>query len=737
MVLSSLRQEVASGLDEASCSTTYGNPYYEETSPLQPCATDLNLHKFVSTHSNNMNETPALGPAFRSHVLPPSRRGGRVQKRKPIPKDKQISRKEPSMIVGKTEICIRCKKSKLKCSGGIPCDKCKEVVRGRIWKMPCIHADFLHVIMEESIHPYVFAYEHGKIRNVRGYMEWRMLRCREISLFNLVNRALCNLESNKISALIVLLMLQIIIFSTPRIPYHLARTFGIKMENAEIRTSLGEHYHRSNHVRAVLWVHAQLIADNMPSWSSVHIETDLMGRFSALIDYECPDGQFSKLDAWSQLEFMGFKDVLNMTSGIEHRQPMEKYYNLDGLDDGFNEFEKCRFSEDLIAVTPDEQKCLSISMFFTLASVDWIRYIHHLEELDDIENLEQRRHRFFLNEVMLRWTALVIYGEHADSEAATNTKVPRGVYEEEDFLTDTRKLWDSFVSYAKCVNPAFQQVTFMDAFKVGKRWSELTVIFGIEIILIGGLWEPFKTTRGHPTWLQGMIYACTDEEFAKLKSDLCTEGCSWLKAVCASLDGTVQMLASFINWEGLDEKPDVAVLLHTAEQIDRKLRTTFGTLSDLWTLDLRPPLQSAKSLECLVHWLGLMVIGSCPKCDPVYKRKFFQHGFRYLRPLKRKIDCSTLAMYDEEKRQEFLKLSKRRLCQAVDTFEFNSIEESDSNQISQQRRRNHLLKGVDTLLESFEEATRRKDNGIVPIIQVKDAEKYFRKGHQHFCKALC
>ncbi|OQV03190.1 hypothetical protein CLAIMM_08267 [Cladophialophora immunda] len=84
--------------------------------------------------------------------LPPAKRGGR---RGPLDPSQRKHQREMRFL----GVCIRCRRSRIKCTGGIPCEACRKRATSTIWKNPCIKAHFLDIIEAGSFFPHTTLYQ--------------------------------------------------------------------------------------------------------------------------------------------------------------------------------------------------------------------------------------------------------------------------------------------------------------------------------------------------------------------------------------------------------------------------------------------------------------------------------------------------------------------------------------------------------------------------------------------------
>ncbi|KAI5456655.1 hypothetical protein BGZ63DRAFT_395959 [Mariannaea sp. PMI_226] len=98
-----------------------------------------------------MPHNVALLPQPRATVavtstLPPRRRG---ERHKPLTKEQDQGQKNAR----REGVCIKCRKMKIKCAEGIPCNACLRVSKARIWREPCTKAQFLDIVELGSYFP--------------------------------------------------------------------------------------------------------------------------------------------------------------------------------------------------------------------------------------------------------------------------------------------------------------------------------------------------------------------------------------------------------------------------------------------------------------------------------------------------------------------------------------------------------------------------------------------------------
>ncbi|KAH6957282.1 hypothetical protein DER45DRAFT_307318 [Fusarium avenaceum] len=84
-----------------------------------------------------------LGPV-RPVTLPPLRRGG---KKGPLSAEERQARK----AVRQRGVCIRCRRLKQKCNGGLPCESCLHLSKATLYISPCAVANFLDIV---KLQPY-------------------------------------------------------------------------------------------------------------------------------------------------------------------------------------------------------------------------------------------------------------------------------------------------------------------------------------------------------------------------------------------------------------------------------------------------------------------------------------------------------------------------------------------------------------------------------------------------------
>ncbi|KAI6750409.1 hypothetical protein HG530_014690 [Fusarium avenaceum] len=84
-----------------------------------------------------------LGPV-RPVTLPPLRRGG---KKGPLSAEERQARKS----VRRRGVCIRCRRLKQKCNGGLPCESCLHLSKATLYISPCAVANFLDIV---KLQPY-------------------------------------------------------------------------------------------------------------------------------------------------------------------------------------------------------------------------------------------------------------------------------------------------------------------------------------------------------------------------------------------------------------------------------------------------------------------------------------------------------------------------------------------------------------------------------------------------------
>ncbi|KAF5638960.1 uncharacterized protein FTJAE_5031 [Fusarium tjaetaba] len=84
-----------------------------------------------------------LGPV-RPVTLPPLRRGG---KKGPLSAQERQNRKQAR----RRGVCIRCRRLKQKCFGGLPCEPCLQLSKATLWISPCAVANFFDIV---KLQPY-------------------------------------------------------------------------------------------------------------------------------------------------------------------------------------------------------------------------------------------------------------------------------------------------------------------------------------------------------------------------------------------------------------------------------------------------------------------------------------------------------------------------------------------------------------------------------------------------------
>ncbi|KAH7179870.1 uncharacterized protein B0J16DRAFT_403176 [Fusarium flagelliforme] len=97
-------------------------------------------------HLSVAGAAPPMGSfrPVRPVTLPPLRRGGN---KGPLSAQERRARKE----VRRRGVCIRCRRLKEKCIGGLPCEPCLRLSKATLWISPCAVANFHDIV---KLHPY-------------------------------------------------------------------------------------------------------------------------------------------------------------------------------------------------------------------------------------------------------------------------------------------------------------------------------------------------------------------------------------------------------------------------------------------------------------------------------------------------------------------------------------------------------------------------------------------------------
>jgi hypothetical protein len=264
----------------------------------------------------------------------------------------------------------------------------------------------------------------------------------------------------------------------------------------------------------------------------------------------------------------------------------------------------------------------------------------------------------------------------------------------------------------------------------GKRWMELSSLFGDEIIFLAsfGPYPPYQKGKFD---LLDKIESSNDVDFTRLKQILAAK-CPWIGDTCRKLEGVLQLI---ITAEGM-EATEMDAKIQLAQQINEKARSVFGSHLNFREVIAQDIEKSSRPAYLMMHSLCLLLVG-CEKegSEMGQGEERRASTFNELAAMKLMEVMRAHDFSDESWRRSLTKQLRQGFYQVIDEFtgDCGSVVHGSADQNEGKSRKSWLLIGTDAYIGVVNILLRSEVDGELDQAKL---EKLIGKGREAFCAAL-